>query len=248
MTLQIGGSRMRRKGLLEFGRNRTLYGLFLLCAICAIAGGLLSANGETSFWRWLYYLTKPTATLLLLLAVLCSGRPRSKSFGLAVAFGLAFAAAGDFFLMLPGDYFLAGLICFLINHCAYIYALCRDARFASSKTVFVLFAIAAIAVIAGLWTSLPTAMSAPVIIYAAALAAMAAQAVSRAIATEPETPQRYAAWLAAAGGLFFMVSDTLLAYSRFSIVIPFNGLWVLGTYYAAQFLFARSTEGFAYER
>ncbi len=226
---------MRRKGLLEFGRNRTLYGLFLFCAICAIAGSLMSYSGEDSAWRWLHYLTKPTATLLLLAAVLCAERPKSKSYGFAVAFGLAFAALGDFFLMLPGDYFMAGLICFLITHCAYIYALCRHTRFAAHKGVFVLFAIAALAIIAGLWSSLPTSMKIPVVIYAAALG------------TEPETPQRHAAWLAAAGGLFFMASDTLLAYGRFSLDIPLNGLWVLATYYAAQFLFARSTEDFAYD-
>jgi len=237
---------MRRKGLLEFGRNRTLYGLFLFCAICAIAGSLMSYSGEDSAWRWLHYLTKPTATLLLLAAVLCAERPKSKSYGFAVAFGLAFAALGDFFLMLPGDYFMAGLICFLVTHCAYIYSLCRHTRFAAHKGVFVLFAIADLAIIAGLWSSLPTSMKIPVVIYAAALGIMAAQAMSRALGTEPETPQRYAAWLAAAGGLFFMASDTLLAYGRFSLDIPLNGLWVLATYYAAQFLFARSTEDFAY--
>ncbi|PQA73501.1 lysoplasmalogenase [Brucella oryzae] len=237
---------MRRRGLLEFGRNRTLYGLFLFCAVCAIAGSLMSYSGEDSAWRWLHYLTKPTATLLLLAAVLCAGHPKSKSYGFAVAFGLAFAALGDFFLMLPGDYFMAGLICFLITHCAYIYALCRHARFAAHKGIFILFAIAALAIIAGLWSSLPTSLKIPVIIYAAALGVMAAQAMSRAIGITPETPQRYAAWLAAAGGLFFMASDTLLAYGRFSLDIPLNGLWVLATYYTAQFLFARSTEDFAY--
>lgn len=237
---------MRRRGLLEFAGNRTLYGLFLLCAVCAIAGSLLSYSGETNAWRWLHYLTKPTATLLLLAAVLCAGRPRSKPYGFAIAFGLAFAALGDFFLMLPGDYFMAGLICFLITHCAYIYALCRDTGFATHKEVFVIFAIAALAIIAGLWPSLPVPLKIPVIIYAAALGVMAAHAISRALSTEPQTPQRYAAWLAAAGGVFFMASDTLLAYGRFSLDIPLNGLWVLATYYAAQFLFARSTEDFAY--
>ncbi|MCI1001479.1 MULTISPECIES: lysoplasmalogenase [Ochrobactrum] len=239
---------MRHKGLLEFGRNRTLYGLFLFCAVCAIAGSLLSYPGETSFWRWLHYLTKPTATLLLLAAVLCSGKPRSKSYGLAVAFGLALAALGDFFLMLPGDYFMAGLICFLITHCAYIYALSRHSRFAQNKGAFVVFAFAAVALITGLWTALPGTMKIPVIIYAAALGLMAAQAFSRASGTEPETPQHYAAWLAAWGGLFFMVSDTLLAYDRFRFDIPLSGLWVLATYYVAQFLFARSTEDFTHER
>lgn len=102
--------------------------------------------------------------------------------------------------MLPGDYFMAGLICFLITHCTYIYALCRDARFGAHKGPFVVFTIVALAIIFGLWTSLPAALKIPVIIYAAALGVMAAQATSRALGTPAETPRHYAAWLAAAGG------------------------------------------------
>ncbi len=239
---------MRRKGLFEFGRNKTLYGLFLFCAVCAVVGSIFSQNGDTSVWRWLHYLTKPTATLLLLGAGFCARRLNSRPYGFAIAVGLAFAALGDFFLMLPSDYFIAGLVCFLITHCIYIYALCRDARFAAHKGPFAVFAIAALAIMIGLWTSLPVALKIPVIIYAAAIGVMAAQSMSRALGTATETPGRYAAWLAAAGGLFFMVSDTLLAYGRFSFDIPLNGLWVLSTYYTAQFLFARSTEDFAHER
>ena len=84
-------------------------------------------------------------------------------------------------------------------------------------------------------------MRVPVIIYALALGAMAAQAVSRARQLSA-TPQEIGARQAAIGGLLFLVSDTVLAYGRFRWDIPFNALWVLGTYYAAQWFFARSTE------
>lgn len=129
-----------------------------------------------------------------------------------MAFGLAFAALGDFFLMLPGDYyFMARPVCFLITHCAYIYALCRHARFAAPEAVFAIFAIAA-CIIAGLWPcrAAEPHMIVPVIINMQALGIMAARAIERWHGTEPETPPtRYAAWLAAAGGLFFMASGTL---------------------------------------
>lgn len=239
---------MRRKGLLDFGRNSLFYWLFLVSALCAVLSSVLSQNGEIPFWRWLHYLTKPTATLLLLCAIVCAPRLISKGYGFAIALGLAFAAAGDFFLMLPSDYFLVGLVCFLITHCIYIYALCRKTRFAENKLVFLIFAILAIAIIAGLWGSLPSAMRIPVVIYSTAIAIMAAQAVSHALSDKLQSTLRYSATLAAAGGLFFMASDTLLAFNRFHTPIPLAGLWVLGTYYAAQFLFARSTENFAYER
>lgn len=227
--------------------NAWLYALFILLAVLAIAGSLL-AGGDQSGWRWLHYLTKPTATLLLLVAVLRNIDPSSGAYGKAIVVGLAFAAAGDFFLMLPGDYFLAGLVCFLLTHCAYIWALTRDSRFAADKTMFALFTVIGFVVIAGLWSSLPPGMRVPVVIYALALAAMAAQAISRDRQIAIGAPQKSAARSAALGGLLFMVSDTLLAYGRFRWNIPYNAVWVLGTYYAAQWLFARSTEGNAHAR
>ncbi|NRP22605.1 hypothetical protein LPJGGPFB_05864 [Ensifer adhaerens] len=227
--------------------NAWLNALFILLAVLAIAGSLL-AGGDQSGWRWLHYLTKPTATLLLLVAVLRNIAPSSGAYGKAIVVGLAFAAAGDFFLMLPGDYFLAGLVCFLLTHCAYIWALKRDSRFAADKRMFALFTVIGFVVIAGLWSSLPPGMRVPVVIYALALAAMAAQAISRDRQIAIGAPQKSAARSAALGGLLFMVSDTLLAYGRFRWNIPYNAVWVLGTYYAAQWLFARSTEGNAHAR
>ncbi|WP_312367476.1 lysoplasmalogenase [Ensifer sp.] len=233
---------MGQVGSLGARNNAWIYALFVVCAVLAIVGSVM-AGGDPSGWRWLHYLTKPTATVLLLVAVLRNIGPSSRSFGTAIVVGLAFAAAGDFFLMLPGDYFLAGLVCFLLTHCAYIWALTRDSRFAADKGIFILFAIIGLVVIAGLWTSLPSALRIPVVIYALALAAMAAQAISRDRQVGSGAPQKSAARSAALGGLFFMVSDTLLAYGRFRWNIPYNAVWVLGTYYAAQWLFARSTEG-----
>lgn len=231
---------MSYQGTLDVRRNRPAYALFFVCAGLAILGSLLSASDD-SFWRWLHYLTKPTATLLLLVLVLRTISQTSSAYTWAVAIGLVFAAAGDVFLMLPGDYFLAGLACFLLTHCAYIYALTRDARFADSKGIFAAFALVALAVVGGLWTSLPPEMRIPVIIYALALGVMAAQAISRARQLSG-TPRATAARFAAYGGLLFLISDSILAYGRFRFAIPFNALWVLGTYYAAQWFFARSTD------
>ena len=218
--------------------NTAIYWLFAISAVLAIIGSLIAPD-STSPWRWLHYLTKPTATLLLLVAVLRG--MGSRAYGVPIAIGLAFGAAGDFFLMLPGDYFLAGLVGFLLAHCAYIWALTRDARFGGNVAIFALFAVVAVAVFAGLWSHLPSPMRVPVVIYALVLTTMAAQALSRhrqLAGTQAQPAARHAA----IGGLFFMVSDTMLAYGRFRWNIPYNAIWVLGTYYAAQYLFARSTE------
>jgi uncharacterized membrane protein YhhN len=222
--------------------NRLLQRLFFLCAIGAIAGSLLASDRQ-AVWQWLHYLTKPTATALLFVLVLRNAS--TTTYGRAIAAGLLFALAGDFFLMLPGDYFLWGLVSFLLTHCAYIYALTRDARVGGRWPIFAGFAVVALLMVAGLWNAVPAGMRPPVAIYAAALAFMAAQAVSRA-SQMPErmpagTPAAATARLAAVGGVLFLISDTILAYNRFRWSIPGQPLWVLGSYYIAQWLFARST-------
>lgn len=239
---------MHHKGLIEFGQNRIFYILFFICAALAVVSSLMSHDAEPSLWRWIHYLSKPTATLFLLVAVLTASSLISKSYGICVALGLTFATAGDFFLMLPGDYFLAGLICFFITHCAYIIALCRDARFGENKVVFIFFIVLAISIIAGLWSALPHTLRIPIIIYATAIGIMTAQALSRALSKPYSSPIHYVVWLAAIGGLFFMISDTILAFNRFRIEIPFSGFWILTTYYIAQFLFSRSTEYLKYDQ
>jgi uncharacterized membrane protein YhhN len=229
---------MERGAVSVANDNRILQTAFFLCVIGAISGSLLASNHQGA-WQWLHYLTKPTATALLIIMVFRTAS--SDIYGRAIIAGLAFAFAGDFFLMLPGDYFLWGLICFLLTHCAYIYALTRDARPFGRWPVFAGFAVVALVMVAGLWNAVPGAMRLPVAVYAAALAFMAAQAVSRASLLPQRTSTAATAHLAAIGGVLFLISDTILAYGRFRWVIPAQSLWVLGFYYIAQWLFARST-------
>lgn len=233
---------MERGAISVANNNRLLQTAFFLCVICAIGGSLLASDRQGA-WQWLHYLTKPTATALLIIMVFRSAS--TKIYGRAIAAGLAFAFAGDIFLMLPGDHFLWGLVCFLLTHCAYIYALTRDARPAGRWPIFAGFAALALLMVAGLWNAVPVAMRLPVALYAAALAFMAAQAVSRASQTPPGTLARATARLAAIGGVCFLISDSILAYGRFRWVIPGQSLWVLSSYYIAQWLFARSTYAIA---
>lgn len=45
--------------------NRLLQTAFFLCVISAIGGSLLASDRHGA-WQWLHYLTKPTATALLI--------------------------------------------------------------------------------------------------------------------------------------------------------------------------------------
>lgn len=82
---------------------------------------------------------------------------------------------------------------------------------------------------------LSPALRAPVIAYVVVLVAMAAQAVARWQA-HPGPQTR----IAAIGGVLFVASDALLATDRFRTPIAAAPLWVLGTYWAAQWGIAQS--------
>ncbi|OTA20122.1 hypothetical protein Xbed_01838 [Xenorhabdus beddingii] len=72
---------------------------------------------------------------------------------------------------------------------------------------------------------------------------MAWLAVNRAIIyplKNPEPPAQHAANTAALGGIFFVISDSMLAYGRFYFETPLSPLLVLSTYYIAQWCFASS--------
>ncbi|QND51439.1 lysoplasmalogenase [Phyllobacterium sp. 628] len=205
--------------------------IFAIAAIAAIASALLGDG-----WRWLHYISKPLATALLLLMVVRTVPAVSARYKWAIATGLVFSLCGDIFLMLPQDMFVAGLLCFLITHCAYIVALTGNMRLGAMPVTFAACAVLALGIVWGIWPSLPPELRLPVTAYALVLGLMGAQAISRA-----QLLQTRSSWLAAIGGMLFLMSDTLLAYGKFRFVIPLGPLWVLGTYYAAQWFITRST-------
>jgi uncharacterized membrane protein YhhN len=204
--------------------------LFGVMAIAAILSSVLGPD-----WHWLHYVSKPLATALLLVLVWRILLPISTRYKWAILTGLVFALCGDVFLMLPQDHFVAGLICFLITHCFYIIALTSDARFGAKPLTFVACIVVASCMVWGLWASLAPDLKLPVAAYALVLGLMAAQAISRA-----QFLSTRSARLAAIGAVLFMISDSILAYGKFRFDIPLQGLWVLTTYFAAQWFVAKS--------
>jgi uncharacterized membrane protein YhhN len=158
-----------------------------------------------------------------------------------IVIGMLFSLAGDVFLMLPQDAFVAGLVTFLIGHVCFIRASLTDTRFAAKP-----WALLACLAYGGLnlwalWPSLPPALYAPVVVYVLVLATMAGQALARSWWHASDGLAGPARWMAA-GALLFMLSDTLLAWNRFRLAIPLSALWILATYYAALWCLARSVQ------
>src|SRR5262245_17045588 len=182
----------------------------------------------------LVYIFKPLATILIL-ALALSLRSSSARYKRAIIVGLLCSLAGDIFLMLPGDLFLQGLISFLLAHVCYLIAFTVDAPLMSRKLPYLAFALLAGVVLVFLWPGVPAALRIPVIIYVALLATMAAQAAVR-WRLHPSRETAYAAL----GGALFVASDAMLACNRFGFPFAASTAMILATYYAAQFLIAKS--------
>lgn len=209
--------------------------VFISLAI-ALSGGLtIFARNVELGGLSLGYVFMPLTTFLILLLAASAPQSSGPRYQWSVVAGLLFSLAGDVCLMLPKDLFLAGLFAFLVAHVCYLIAFTADCRFASRLVPFAVWGGIGLVVLVGLWGRLPATLRLPVLLYAGALLAMAAQAASRAVAmrTLPATA-------AAMGASLFVVSDTLLAINRFGGDLPSSRLLVLGTYFTAQWLIAWS--------
>lgn len=201
--------------------------LFLIAVAAISAVWVLGAR--CCLPTWAGFPNTASTTLLFLLSAVAAHRGVPARYRWSIVAGLACSAAGDAFLMLSGDYFVAGLGSFLAAHACYLWALTGDSRLAGHKLPFVLWGMCGVVLVPWLWPGVAGSLRIPVLLYALALLAMAAQAASRA-ASRPDA----AAILAAAGAGLFVVSDAVLAFQRFRHPLEWGRLLVLGTYFAAQ--------------
>jgi uncharacterized membrane protein YhhN len=199
----------------------------LLSAALAIAAGIgvLPAT--------LQFVFKPLTTLLVIAHAWRrdGGPPAVRR---AVLAGLLLSLGGDIALLWPRQGFLPGLICFLLAHLCYLFAFTRTARFASRVAPFGFYALLAGGILWQLWPGVPAGLRIPVVAYVLCLAAMAAQA---AVVWRASAHDGAAARLAL-GGLLFVASDALLATNKFHTALPMASLWILSTYWAAQWCIA----------
>lgn len=202
--------------------------LLWLLAAGAIAGASIEGL------RWLHYLCKPAATVLIILRAMDAAPGNYQRW---IRVGLVLSLIGDICLMLPVDAFVAGLAAFLFAHIAYILAFARGARLKTMALAAPMLAIYAVANLCALWPHLPTALSGPVIAYTVVLATMAALALARGWMPPADGTH---ARRAALGAVLFVASDSLLAWDRFAGPLPWAIAGVLATYYAAQWLIATS--------
>ena len=190
---------------------------------------------------WLAFVFKPLTTVLVIAQAWPRGAdaPRQRRL---IRTGLFLSLLGDVFLLWPVPGFLPGLLSFLLAHIAYIAAFCVPLRFAARPAAFVVYAALAAAILWQLWPGIPGALRVPVLAYVLCLAGMAAQAAAW-WRSSVGRPDEFLARSAALGGVLFMASDSLLAFNKFAAPLPLSSLWILATYWAAQWCIANSLRG-----
>lgn len=234
----LGYARLLRirapRALIMLARSKTAT---LGSAIAIATSAVLAIVAHYQHWLLLHWICKPLTTVLIL-AMVWSRSAADSRYRRWLAIGLLWSLAGDVFLMLPSDRFIAGLLCFLVAHAAYLVAFSGRARLFARWWPFVGYALIAGVVMALLWPGIPPGMRVPVLVYVLALGAMAAQAA----ATWVVRRDRPAAF-AAVGGALFLVSDSLIAWNRFGDEFSAARLLILSSYWAAQWLLALSLPG-----
>lgn len=203
-----------------------------LAAGTALAAALAIASAPWALAApWLNFVFKPLATL----GVIAYAWPRGANTPLLrrwLLAGLVLSLAGDVALLWPRQGFLAGLLSFLLAHLAYLAGFTRQRRLALAAGPMLVYAVVAGAILWQLWPGVPAALRAPVAVYVVVLATMAAQA---AVLWRAGLPR---AGILALGGALFVASDALLATNKFAGGLPLASLWILATYWSAQWCIA----------
>ena len=156
------------------------------------------------------------------------GYPRWRVHVLAA---LVFSWAGDVFLI-SSDWFMAGLVSFLIAHIFYIVAYQKTgAATGQLKAVdIVKFVIYGAALIWFIYPGLGDLLV-PVLIYALVLLGMGVWAHKRRGATSTASFK-----LVALGAILFAISDGLIAVNKFAYPIPAERILIMSIYISAQYL------------
>ena len=153
---------------------------------------------------------------------------------------LVFSLIGDVFLMFDG-YFIHGLAAFLIAHLCYIYAFLPEASRFLSKKEFYLPSIAVLIYAYFLLMQILTNIAeplqkVPITVYGLTISGMLLTVLHRW-----NNVSKNSFWFVLVGATLFVLSDSLIAVSKFVAPFPMSGILIMATYGIGQYLIV---EGF----
>jgi len=190
-------------------------------------------------WRVVEYFAKPAVmvTLLVWLGQISGFR----GYLIWFALGLAFSLAGDVFLMLPMERFIAGLLSFLLGHLAYLVGF--NSTFPPINLPTLLLAILVAGTSLQIYRRIANSLKSsgnehlriPVLIYSIVISLMLLSALLTLVRQDWQPVQALAV---SSGAMLFFLSDTLLAWNKFVAPLPNGRVLVMITYHMGQLLIA----------
>lgn len=214
------------------------YVFFALSFVLAVVDWVAVSRGL----KRLEYFAKP-AMMVALLAFMIQNGGLSQGV-MWFTLGLAFSLAGDVFLMLPKEQFIAGLVSFLLAHLAYIVGL--NPRLSMAPPVFwIALGLAVVVgltagqiylrISAGLRAGGKAGLQTPVLIYTMVISVMLLSAILTLLSNR--WFPLHAITVCVGAALFFL-SDTILAWNKFVSPIRNGRLMNMSTYHLGQLLIA----------
>ncbi len=206
--------------------------LFLLTSVVELASRIYALTA-------LHLVSKPL--LLIWLMVYYVYSVKREEFSKVISLALIFSWLGDVLLMFQDEgelYFIFGLLAFLLAHLFYLFAY-RQHRYEDETKALIgvqrfrfsfPIILAGTGLIAVLYNHLGN-LQIPVLVYAVVLVAMVLNALFRFGRTSTSS---FA--MVFSGAILFMVSDSLIAITKFLEPIAYSGFWIMLTYTTAQFL------------
>jgi uncharacterized membrane protein YhhN len=188
-----------------------------MAAVFAVADWVAVARGS----KGLEYVAKPAATLLLV-GVASALVPEDETRRAWFVLALVLSLAGDVFLMLPRNLFVAGLASFLLGHVAYIAGFGLGEAWPWIAGVAVVALAVGTPILRALLARGEKQLVGPVVAYMAVISVMVACAIGTGDA------------VAIAGAVLFMASDSLIAWNRFVRPLAWAPVTIMVTYHLAQ--------------
>ncbi len=207
--------------------------ILILALLSAIADWYVFYKG----WKKIEYFLKPITMVFLFIYLLVSTNLE----GIALWFGIGIILSmlGDIFLMLEKEQFLAGLVAFLLAHLAYIIGFNQSLPPVDAFGLFMAVILGSIGaqiykkIAAGLTKQGKESLQKPVLAYTAVIIIMLLSALLTFSRSDWSTN---AALTVSIGATLFLISDVLLAWTKFVQPIKNGRVKNLAAYHLGQII------------
>lgn len=199
-------------------------------SIIALISAIATIYAKSRENEKLQFVFKPLTMLVIILIAFLNSSTPINFYQIMILVGLIFSTIGDVFLIKDKQFFVQGLVAFLIGHICFVVAFYTTPNWLS----LIFYLAYVVFFLSLLWRDLGS-LKIPVIVYSLALAAMSWFALSKTI--EHTNHHTFHAFI---GSILFIISDSLLAYNKFKSSIPYSHILILATYFLAQWFIASS--------